>query len=667
MAWPRAFAVLICAVSTAALVVSWLLLARWPEAGVADTLIAELVLAPSLVLGLVLAIRRPTNRIAPLLCLVGAVPLVVAVLGDLGTMILTIHPGALPVSPLLVALAQGAWMLLYLPAALLMLTFPDGRLLGPRWRWVAAGLLAVPAAFMLLAARDPRPYPPPFAGVPKVLGTGPGWEPLGFALLPAFLGLLLASAAAMIVRYRRASDPVARAQLRWFALGAMLLPVTLLLCWLSYLLFDGPDLVGVGLALTLLAIPAATAVALLRHDLYDVDRAFSGSVTYALVSAALLTVFTVGVVISGLVFSEASALPAAIATALSALALTPLRVRLQRRVDRRLYPLRTAVRSALTGLRERIDAGTAQPEDLEPTLRAALRDPDLRIGYLLPGRADPVDAQARPVRPGPLGEVPVLLGGSPVGVLLPAAPAASRELLREAAAASALLVEVIRSRLKLNAALREVAESRARLLHAGYRERRRLERDLHDGAQQRLVSLGMAIRLAQRHLTERRPDDPVDVNGLLDQAVAELGTAVAELRAIAQGLRPAQLDSGLAPALRSLAVSVPLAVHLDLGEEELRAEPLPEDVATTAYYVACEALANVVKHAQAERIELSVARADGRLLIRVHDDGRGGAAPRPGSGLTGMIDRVAAAGGRLTVGDHRPTGTVVEAVLPCAR
>ncbi|TYC22888.1 hypothetical protein FXF52_18310 [Micromonospora sp. MP36] len=182
----------------------------------------------------------------------------------------------------------------------------------------------------------------------------------------------------------------------------------------------------------------------------------------------------------------------------------------------------------------------------------------------------------------------------------------------------------------------------------------RLERDLHDGAQQRLVSLGMALRLAQRHLPE------TDVAGLLDQAVAELGTAVAELRQIAHGLRPSSLDEGLTYALTMLVRGVPLPVTLDIG-----GEPVPEELATTAYYVASEALANVVKHSAATSVHLRVSHTDGRLRVTIRDDGVGGACVRPGGGLAGITDRVAAAGGALTVAGRPGDGTLVEAVLPC--
>ena len=212
-------------------------------------------------------------------------------------------------------------------------------------------------------------------------------------------------------------------------------------------------------------------------------------------------------------------------------------------------------------------------------------------------------------------------------------------------------------RVEVLIALRDVESSRSRLQRVGYQERERLERDLHDGAQQRLVALGMAIRLSQRHLR----DGTVDVDGLLDQTVAEIATAVAELRRIAHGLRPSCLDDGLGPALVSLASGAPIPIELDV-----RAEDVPDDVATTAYFVASEAVTNAVKHAGANRIDLHVAHVDGGLTVRIRDDGRGGADLLLGSGLTGMVDRVAAAGGSMSMKSPLGAGTLIEAVLPCA-
>lgn len=627
-----------------------------PGGGAAvGVLVGAVLAAPGTVLGLVVARRRPANPVAPVLALIGLVIAAVSATDAYG-LVVGRRPGLLPVSDLYVSVDQGAWMWLYVPIALLMLVFPDGRFLTPRWRWVAVGLLAIVLLFGVVAAMAPMPYLAPYEDAPHAFGTLPAWtNVLVFALLPPFMGLLVACAASMIVRYRRASDPVLRAQLRWFALAGMLLPVTLLLCWISYLVVGNAEVALVGLAALYVCVPVAATIAMLRHDLYDVDRVLAGTVTYALVTSGLLAVFSAASVVGGLTIGGQSALVAAGATAITAAALAPLRRRVQHVVDRRLYPLRTAALTAIDNLRRRTIADEARPEELESALQTALRDPGLRVGYRLPDARSLVDASGAPLDLAAAAFAPVMVGGREIGVII--SSRTPRELLREVAAAAGLLVEVVRLRVELSHALGQVEQSRSRLLQAGYDERRRLERDLHDGAQQRLVSLGMAMRVAQRHLE----DGTVDVDGLLDQSVAELATAVAELRTLAHGLRPSSLDDGLGPALAALTQRVPVVVELDV-----RADELPDDIATTAYYVASEAIANSVKHAAAARIGLLVARQNGQVHVRVSDDGVGGAIPRTGSGLTGLSDRVAASGGRLSVESSPGCGTVVEAVLPCA-
>jgi len=608
----------------------------------------------------VVALRRPTNPVGPLLALVGLM-VALSETDRLSEQLYATRPGwPGSGSSIELTISQGAWMWLFVPVAALLLYFPDGRLPGARYRWVARGLIAVPLLFTALAATDSTPFPPPYQDVPHALPPLP--TPLAivvgvlaFALLPVFLALLVASASAMIVRYRRAANPVVRAQVRWLALGSLGLPVTLVTGWATYLFIGDNTVVPIGLALTAVAIPVAATIAMLRHELYDVDRAISATVTYGTLSVALLAVYTGVSFLGGVGFGARSALAAAAATAVCAAVLAPLRRRLQRGIDRRLYPARRAALSAIEDLRSRIHLGLAQPEQLEDVLRGALRDPGLSVGYRLPGRDDLVDAAGQPIPPGH-SVVPVRVGEHDIGALV-RGTVGSRELLREVAAAAALLVEVVALRIQLGRALREAEESRARLLRAGYSERRRLERDLHDGAQQRLVSLGMALRLAQRHLG----DGTVDVSALLDEAVTELGTAVAELRQIANGIRPSSLDDGLAPALAALAGDLPVPVTLQVCQEAL-----PDDLVTTAYYVVSEALTNALKHAEAGKIALSVQRDGDQINVAVRDNGRGGARIRPGSGLAGLADRVAAAGGALRVISDRGIGTLVEAVLPCA-
>jgi signal transduction histidine kinase len=170
-----------------------------------------------------------------------------------------------------------------------------------------------------------------------------------------------------------------------------------------------------------------------------------------------------------------------------------------------------------------------------------------------------------------------------------------------------------------------------------------------------LVALGMALRLAQRHL----PD--VDVETVMDQAVAELSTAVAELRQIAHGLRPTSLDDGLHAALAALTSKLPVPVILD-GQPAV----IAEQVATTAYFVAAEAITNAAKYAQASRIRVRGTQDGSDVAVRVQDDGIGGARARTGSGLAGLADRVAAVGGSLRLSSPAGAGTTLEAVLPCA-
>jgi signal transduction histidine kinase len=202
----------------------------------------------------------------------------------------------------------------------------------------------------------------------------------------------------------------------------------------------------------------------------------------------------------------------------------------------------------------------------------------------------------------------------------------------------------------------DLAASRARLVSAGDEERRRLERNLHDGAQQRLVSLSLSLRLAKAKLG----NDPQAANELLEAAGEELGIALEELRELARGIHPAVLtERGLAPALESLADRAPLPVELDIPDVRL-----PKPVEGAAYYVVSEALANVAKYARASSVEVSVAQENGFAIVEVADDGVGGADPQQGSGLRGLNDRVEALDGVLIVHSPRGEGTTIRAEIP---
>jgi len=216
----------------------------------------------------------------------------------------------------------------------------------------------------------------------------------------------------------------------------------------------------------------------------------------------------------------------------------------------------------------------------------------------------------------------------------------------------------IRDTTDLRRAEADLRASRARIVEATDTERRRLERDLHDGAQQRLVNLGLTLRLARSRLG----DENGDATAMVDEAIAELATATVELRQFARGIHPAVLsDGGLGPALASLIDTAVAPARLIEAPEER----LPAPVEATAYFLVAEALTNVARYADAEHTEVRATRCDGELVVEVRDDGRGGADPDTGSGLRGLADRVSALGGELVVSSPKGGGTVVSSRIPC--
>jgi len=601
--------------------------------------------------GLVVARRVPGNPVGLLLTIVGAAAAVLQCRPAYEAVALT-H--GLPLDARVVAWFEESGWWMFATAGLLLLVFPNGHLPGRRWRWVPWALVLATATHQMYGAFETDDFVGPMSGHPKPYP--PPSLPLDIAGIVSFfaiLGLSVASVASLIVRYRRSAGQE-RAQLKWLSFAGLAVVAYPLVCGAEILLTGSVGPVGAACGiLALVAFPVSVGFAMLRHDLYDVDRALAAAITYAIATIVLIGVFGGATVIAGLVLGH-GAVTVAVATAICALVLSPLRRRVQRAVDLRFNPPRRAARLAIEALQGRISAGQAQPEDLQPALRAALRDDSIRVGLRRPGTGQLVDAAGVAVPD--LGAVPVTLGGDQVGVLV-ADDEPGLAALRAIAPDTAVLVHVMRLRAELGDALREVSESRARLVQAGIAERTRLERDLHDGAQQRLVALGMAMRTAQLQMGT----DAVDFDALLERSVAELTTAVAELRQIAHGLRPSSLDDGLSAALIGMTRSLPVPVQVMVDDDHL-----PDDLATTAYYVACEAVTNAAKHAGANVIAVNVSRMDDRLVVRVSDDGRGGAQARPGSGLTGLTDRIAALGGSLVLHSPAGRGTIIEAELPCA-
>ncbi|HEV3376424.1 MAG TPA: sensor histidine kinase, partial [Thermoleophilaceae bacterium] len=298
---------------------------------------------------------------------------------------------------------------------------------------------------------------------------------------------------------------------------------------------------------------------------------------------------------------------------------------------------------------------------LRDELARALGDPTLELFYWLPDDERFVDARGRSVElPAPgsgRGVTRVEREGRLVAMIVHDALVIDKEL-DSIAAAAAMALENERLDAELRAKVAELRASRSRMLRVGLEERRRLERDLHDGAQQRLVSMALNIRLAR----DRMREDPAAAEGLLDSAGAELDAALAELRELARGIHPAVLsDRGLDAALETLAHRAPLPVELTRIEHER----LPEAIELAAYFVVAEALTNVAKYASATHAKVNVAQDNGRLVVEVADDGVGGADPDNGTGLRGLADRLAVIEGRLEVDSPPGAGTTVRARIPC--
>jgi signal transduction histidine kinase len=303
------------------------------------------------------------------------------------------------------------------------------------------------------------------------------------------------------------------------------------------------------------------------------------------------------------------------------------------------------------------------PNEVRDALARTLGDPTLEVAFWLPERREFVDAAGRPaVLPADDGRRVVTRlehEGEPLAAIVHDATLGDEpKLLHASGAAVRLALENARLHAETRAQLARVQESRVRIVAAADEERRRIERDIHDGAQQRLVALALQLRSAQRQLGSAAAPE---LDRLLAAAVGELQVAVEELRELARGVHPAILtEEGLAAALDSLGSRTPLPVSLDVADGRL-----PPGVEATAYFVVCEALANVVKHAGASKATIRAERRNGVLVVEVEDDGVGGAYAENGSGLSGLADRVEALGGRLVIESPAGGGTRIVGEIPC--
>ena len=639
-ALPLTLFVVTALAEAAAVALSWGL-EPWTDTGVYG------VYSPALAgAGLLVALRHPRSPIGWLMLWLGGSN---AVLADLAQGYgLRAAERGWPAGRASEWTSTGSVVLQMAPSIVLWLVFPTGRLLSRAWMSVAAAgvvasVLAVGGySFSHRADGDfvggLNPY------IVEWLPTSEMWLVGNVFLVVAMVG----SATALVLRLRR-SNGVERQQLKYLVVAVVTAAIVLPL---GPVLWERYPIMRAIVAIVLLAQPFAVCVAMFRYHLYDVDRVISRTISYGLVTAVTVSVYVVSVVALGALLGRRSAVATAGATLAAAATFRPVRRSAQSLVDRRFDRNRYDALHRMGQFIDDLGNGRAAPEDVEALLRDVTSDPALTIHHRPHG-----DDTAGVVAAGGAIAIPVRRGHALIATITaPSALHERRSLLNDLLLHAGVAIEIAGLRTQLRHQLNEVEASRARLVAVADGERRRLERDLHDGAQQRLVSIGLALRHAQHQLR----DDVSGAGDTLDAAVGEIAMAIDELRELAHGLRPSTLDAGLGPALRELAQRAPVPVAVDTTDERFGT-----DAETTAYFVACEALTNAVKHAHADHVTVHARASSGALVVRVADDGIGGATPAGGSGLRGLADRLSALGGTLTIDSGR-TGTTVTARIPCA-
>jgi signal transduction histidine kinase len=614
--------------------------------------------------GAIIAVRVSDNAVGWLFFLIGLLLAVGLLLYQYAAYGLT-RPGGVP------AMATAAWLVnpVSQPAAALiglsLMMFPDGRLASPRWRraavlcWIAAVLLSVPSLL------EPGPIPAPFASLSNpieldgIRGATIAAGMFGWVLAVAGIGL---GAISLALRRRRSRGDV-RQQLKLvLAVGVVVTAATTfdLLTWFPWP--HGGLAVRLGIVGVLLTVfVVAVGVAVTRYRLYDVDVAIERTAVYGTLTFLLAAAWAATAVALGTALGSDSRWVTAGSTLVAAAAFRPLRGALQDLVDRRFSRARYEAIQRVSEFLERLRSGQSAPEEIESLLRELLSDPDLEMRFFLPESEVYVDAAGMQVhddRGDARVRTPVLRAGTPVAMVLhrPTGPHRPDPLVT-LVETGGLAIEIARLRVELRRQLAEVQASRARIVAAGNAERRRIERDLHDGAQQRLVSIGLRLRHAQHQLGSGEPDL---ADATINRAVAEVAIAIDELRELAHGLPPAQLDAGLDPALRELAGRAPVPVEVHTTTERFSV-----GLEAAAYFIACEGLTNAIKHSGATAVVVSAKRSNGQLVVSVTDDGVGEVVAKQGGGLRGLHDRVAAHGGSLQIESAPDKGTTLTAELPC--
>jgi signal transduction histidine kinase len=639
----------------------------------------------------VLIIRRAANLVGWIMLAVGAGIAFFVLASAYAVTGVAAHPGTLPAARLVGTLSECSFSIVAFLIAFMFLLFPTGKLPSPRWRPVAAagflmagltliGFLVTPRLVQLpvpggISLRYPNPLgvrnlAPVLRAVPVGTLTGLG------AVSVAFMAATLVSLA---VRYRAGGRQI-RQQIKWLALAAALFAACLLIALLGIAagqVWLTGDAFTVSAVVSQFGIPAAMTIAILRHRLFDIDVIISRAVVYGLLSAAFTGVYA-GIVLGiGTFVGHQGGPVLTIAAAVTiALLFQPLRRRAQLFANRLVYGQRATPYQALSDfagdmagqldLTEAVDkmvsvlAGATGADRAEAWIRVGT---ELRPAAVWPHGSPSSTAIALsadgglPALEGASRAVAVQHGGELLGALSLQKPrnesltGTEDELLQDLASQAGLVLR--------NAALiDELRASRRRLVEAQDAERRKIERNLHDGAQQQLIALTIQVGLL-----EESAGDPVAVRQLAPVVRDGLRAALEDLRDLARGIYPPLLaDQGLVPALQAQARKAALPVEIDadgIGR-------YPQEAEAAVYFCVLEALQNITKYAGASRATVGLSCSDGSLRFTVTDDGAGfdTASTRHGTGLQGMADRLAALGGALQVRSQPGRGTTLTGQLP---
>lgn len=651
--------------------------------------------------------RRPRAALSLLFLVLAAAIVLQAFASQYAIHGLLVSPGSLPLAEL------AAWSQQLIPPLGLMggagflLLFPDGRPASRRW-WLLLGLaIMVLAAEVLSALDDPYPLNIGTMALVRVPVTMPpalwaigAWMNLGSGVIAwTRQGLAIAFAVYLLRRLRTASGE-SRQQLKWFAYAATIYLVTSLLAitdnpppldWLPSQLhvsvqqFAGTEnahaVASWSILLSWMAglvlLPAAIGVAMVRYRLYDIDIVINRTILYGGLAVFVTAGYAIVVGGVGSLLGQRAGLNPLLSVAtiaVLAVLLLPVRSRLHDLADLAVYGKRARPYDVLSDFAESIGhAESAQV--LLPRMAELLRQGTgatgtevwARVGdgLQLAAASPPIEAPAAVADAEQIGArhagaasvEPVFHDGQMLGALVVVKPrgeelnAVERRLFRDVASQAGLVL----TRFRL---VQELRESRARIVASQDVERHRIERNLHDGAQQRFVNALLSLGMAQ---AEGEHDS--GRSNFLVEASREVQAGLNELRNLARGLQPPLLsESGIVAASTALADAAPIATTVIARIPDRR---YPQGIETAAYFVVSESLTNAARHSQARNVSVTIDEVAGRLSVEVRDDGVGGVEIGAGSGIIGLQDRVAAVGGRLSVESPKGGGTIVRAELPC--